>query len=136
MKRKYFLVVLFLILAIFLSGCGIVTDEEKVRDVIDGYFLAISAQDWDEAKSYCKYGSDIYYETCLFEGYIDSLYPSVVIINCLMDIFDIVIAENYASAYIDGDLIIIKDGQSMIADSWGYLYLQKISDNWKLCDWK
>ena len=34
MKRKYFLVVLFLILAIFLSGCGIITDEEKVRNVI------------------------------------------------------------------------------------------------------
>lgn len=53
MKRKHFLVVLFLILAIFLSGCGIITDEEKVRNVIDEYFLAINDQDWDKAKSYC-----------------------------------------------------------------------------------
>ena len=136
MKRKYFLVILFLILAISLSGCGIVTDESKVRNVIDEYFLAIIEQDWDKAKSYCIYGSDIYYETCLFEGYIDSLYPSIVIINYLMDIFNIVIAENYASAYIDGSLTIIKDDQSIITDSSGYLYLQKVSDAWKLCDWE
>jgi len=136
MKKKYFLVVLFLILAIFLSGCGIITDEEKVRNIIDGYFLAISAQDWDKAKSYCMYGSDVYYETCDFEDYIDSLYPSVVIINHLIDIFKIVITGNYASSYIDGSFTIIIDDQSMTADSSGYLYLQKVSDNWKLCNWQ
>jgi len=134
MKSKYFLVVLFLVLAIFLSGCGIVTDESKVRDVIDEYFLAINAQDWDEAKDYCIYRSDKYYETCDFEDYIDSLYPSVVIINYLIDIFDIIITGNLASAYIDGSLTIITDDSSITDNSSGHLYLQKVDNNWKLFD--
>jgi len=47
MKNKHFLVVLFLILAISLSGCGIVTpdtDEAKVKSVIQDWSLAINAQ--------------------------------------------------------------------------------------------
>lgn len=132
MRRKYFLIVLFLILAIFLSGCGVVTDEEKVRDVIDEYFLAVSEQDWDKAKSYCIYDSEVYCETCLLEVLIDSLYPSVVTINFQVDIFDIVITGNYASAYIDGSLTIITDDNPVTSDFSGYFCLQKVSNNWKL----
>jgi hypothetical protein len=135
MKRKYFLIILFLILAISLSGCGIVTDEEKVRDIIDEYFLAINDQDWDRAKSYCIYESNVYYETCLIEDFIDSLYPSVVIINFQVDIFDIVITGNYANAHVDGSLTIITDGLSITNDSSGHFYLQKVSNNWKLDYW-
>jgi len=56
MKRKYFLVVLFLLLAIFLIGCsgGIVTpatDEAKIKSVISEYFLAINDQNWSKAKN-------------------------------------------------------------------------------------
>ncbi len=135
MKRKYFLVVLFLILAISLSGCGVVTDEEKIRDVINEYFSAISEQEWGKAKSYCIYESNVYYETCFLEVLIDSLYPSVVIINYQVDIFDIVITGNYANAYIDGSLTIITDGLSITNDSSGHFYLQKVSNNWKLDYW-
>jgi len=126
------LIVLFLILAIFLSGCGIVTDEEKIRDVIDEYFLAINNQEWNMAKIYCIYDSDVYYKTCLFEDYIDSLWPSVVSINYLIDIFDIVITGNHASAYIDGSLTIITDGPDITYNSSGHFYLQKVDNNWKL----
>jgi len=132
MKRKYFFIILFLILAIFLSGCGIITDEEKVRDVIDEYFSAINNQDWNRAKNYCIYESDVYYETCFLEDYIDSLYPSIVIINCQVDIFDITITGDYASAYIDGNFTIITNGHSIMDDSSGYFYLQKVSNNWKI----
>ena len=132
MKSRCFLVVLSLILVIFLSGCGVVTDEEKVRDVIDEYFLALNDQDWDKAKSCCIYKSDVYYETCLLEVLIDSLYPSVVTINFQVDIFDIVITGNYASAYIDGILTIIINDHPITDDSSGYFYLQKVSNNWKL----
>ena len=66
MKRKYFFVVLFLILAMFLVGCnGVVTpatDEAKIRSVIHEYFLAINDQNWSKAKNYCSYGSDKYYK--------------------------------------------------------------------------
>ncbi|GAH69599.1 unnamed protein product, partial [marine sediment metagenome] len=83
-------------------------------------------------KNSCIYGSDVYYETCFLEAFIDSLYPSVVIIDCQVDIFDIKITGNYASAYISGTLTIIIDDHSIIDDSSGYLYLQRVSDNWKL----
>ena len=134
MRRKYFLVILFLILAMFLSGCGIITDAEKVRDVIDEYFLAISDQEWEKAKSYCIYESDLYYETCDFEDYIDSLNLdfSFVDITFLVDIFDIRINGNDASAYVDGILNIITDDSSIIDSSSGHFYLQKVDNNWKL----
>ena len=59
MKRKLFFVGLFLILAIFLSGCssgGLVTpatDEAKVKSVIQDYWLALSNRQYDLAKTYC-----------------------------------------------------------------------------------
>jgi hypothetical protein len=135
MRSKHFLTVLFLILAIFLSGCGVITDEVKIRNVIDDYFLAINNQDWEKAKNFCMYESEVYYETCSLENYIDSFYPSVVIIIFLIDVFDILITGNYASAYIYGSLTIIIDDQIITEDSPGKFYLQKISNNWKIFDW-
>ena len=134
MKRKYFFVILFLVLAIFLSGCGIVTDESKVRDVIDEYFLAINGQDWEKAKSYCIYESDVYYETCIFEDYIDSLYQFFSFVDIIfdLDIFDIIITGNHASAHLAGSLTIITDDSSITDNSSGHFYLQKVDNNWKL----
>jgi len=132
------LIVLFLILAMFLSGCGVVTDESKVGNVIDEYFLAISEQEWEKAKSYCIYGSNVYYETCDFEDYIDSLYLdfSFVDISFNVDIFDITVTGDFASAYIDGSITIIKDDQFITDDFSGYFYyLQKVSDDWKIYNW-
>jgi len=139
-KRKYFFVVLFLILAIFLSGCsGIITDEEKVRDVINEYFLAINDQDWDKVKSCCIYGSNVYYETCLLEDKINDFYQffDFVTIIFSVDKFDIVITGDYANAYIDGSLTIITDISYVFNDSStfyssGHFYLQKVSNNWKI----
>ena len=127
------MVVLFLILAIFLSGCGKVTDEEKVRDVIDEYFLAVTGQDWDRAKSYCIHGSKLYCETCNFEDHIFFYYPDSVYIIFEPDIFEITINDDFANAYIDGERIInYPDGYSSFKDYSGRVYLQKISNDWKL----
>jgi len=136
MKRKILLLVLIIFWVLTLLGCngGIITDESKVRDVIDEYFLAINNQEWNKAKSYCIYESDIYYETCDLEEYIDSLYPSVVIINCQVDIFNIIVTGNYASAYIDGTLTIITDDHPITDNSSGHFYLQKVDDSWKIYD--
>jgi len=67
MKRKYFLVVLFLLLAMFLVGCsggGIVTpanDEAKVESVIQDYWLALSNRQYELAKSYCILYGEYYF---------------------------------------------------------------------------
>jgi len=116
----------------FLVGCGIITDEEKIRDVINEYFISISNQDWDKAKGYCIYESDVYYETCIFEDYIDSLYPSVVIINYQVDIFDTTVTGNSASAYIDGSFTIIINDYPVTDNSSGHFYLQKVDNDWKI----
>ena len=71
MKRKYIFVVLFLILAMFLVGCsgdgipttpGIsITDEAKVKSVIQDYWLALSNRQYELAKSYCILYGEYYF---------------------------------------------------------------------------
>ena len=70
MKRKYFFVILFLTFAIFLVGCGgtgipttpetSITDEAKVKSVIQYYWLALSNRQYELAKSYCIPFGDFY----------------------------------------------------------------------------
>jgi spore coat protein CotH len=84
MKRKYFLVVLFLILAIFLSGCsggGIVTpsisEETQIMDLINKFTIAICNFNWDLARSYCYPDSSAY----LMVGQTESLVAAMPQIN-------------------------------------------------------
>jgi hypothetical protein len=67
MKKKYCFVILFLVLAIFLSGCsggGIVTpDTDEIggdaylcENLLSGFYTALSNQNFTQALSYCKYG--------------------------------------------------------------------------------
>ena len=50
MKKKYFLIILFLIFAIFLVGCS---DKKKIEKVVDNYWLVLSNQQYELAKTYC-----------------------------------------------------------------------------------
>ncbi|MBA7588271.1 hypothetical protein ES708_30325 [subsurface metagenome] len=65
MRKAYFLVILLLILAIFLTGCGglvtPVTDEAKVKEVIQGFWSALSNKQFELAKTYCVPYGDAYY---------------------------------------------------------------------------
>ena len=62
MKRKYYFIILFLVLAIFLSGCsggGIVTpnnDNGVCEDLLRGFYIALSSENFTQALSYCKSG--------------------------------------------------------------------------------
>ncbi|MCK4448130.1 MAG: hypothetical protein KAW56_13745 [Candidatus Marinimicrobia bacterium] len=143
MKKKYSLLVLSLILAMFLSGCvvGIIipaTDEAKVKNVINEYFLAINDQNWNKAKSYCIYGSNVYYETYNLEQQINDLilqYGFVIIYFFVNDISNISIHDgNYAEAYIDITLDISFGNISDSSDKVGYIYLEKIGNTWKIYD--
>jgi len=126
MKRKYFLVVLFLILAIFLSGCGMVTpaiDKIKIKATIQNYAFALNNQDWDRAKSYCVYSSDAYFMVETYEFYVN--YYNVESFAFKIDeIRDIEINGNYAQAYIHTVATI---------GSWNeYIGLQKVNNIWKI----
>jgi len=139
LKRKYFFVVLFLILAIFLSGCsgGIVTpatDEAKVKSVVNEYYLALSTQNWSKAKSYCVYGSDIYYAVAQAEALVNnlSLYCSIITINATIDIQNVSVNGNYATVSGYTAYLLTACGYSEADDKYSNFGLQKIGNNWKL----
>lgn len=138
MKRRYFLVVLFLVLAIFLAGCsGAVTpatDQAKIKGVINEYCLAINDQDWSKAKSYCVYGSEEYYKVCYMEDMINTLYLycDLITINFYIDILNVSIYGNYSEVY--GYLTVVVSACGQFDSNSGYFwqYLQKIGNSWKL----
>jgi len=140
MKRKYFFVILFLTLAIFLSGCsggGIVTpatDEAKIKSVINEYCLAINDQNWSKVKSYCVYGSERYYAVCQLEDLANTLYLycNIVTINAYADIQNVSIDGNYSQAYCYVNLLISYCGYFEADDKYTTYYLQKIGNSWKL----
>jgi len=139
MKRKSILLLLILILAIFLTGCtgGVVTpltDEQKIKSVIQEYYLALNDQNWSKAKSYCIYGSDKYYKTCVIEDAINTLYLycNIVTINTYVSISDVSIYGNYSDAYCYVSVIISYCGYFESDSGYGYLYLQKVGNSWKL----
>jgi uncharacterized protein YceK len=138
MIRKYYLVILILILAILLSGCGGTitpgTDEAKIRGVINEYFLAISNQNWSKAKSCCVYGSERYYATCQGESLINSLYLycNIVTINTYADILSVSVYGNYSEACLYLTALITACGYYESDSSYGYYYLQKVGNSWKI----
>jgi len=141
MKKKYFLIFLFLILVIFLSGCNIgigimpsATDEIKVKSVIQEYYLAINDLNWSKAKNYCIYGSDQYYKVSLMEDTVNTLqyYYGFVTITCFANISDVSVYGSHASAYIDVTVVVTAGYYYDATSDSGYLYLRKSGNNWKL----
>ena len=140
MKKKYYFVILFLVLAIFLTGCsggGIVTpatDEAKVKSVLQDYFLAINDQNWSKAKNCCVYGSDRYYATSVLEDAVNTLYQyaTTVTITCFVNISNVSVNGSYASAYLSGSMVITADYYSDSGSASGYYYLQKVGSSWKI----
>ena len=140
MKRKYFLVVLVLILAVFLSGCGIsgivtpATDEAKVKSVIQNYFLALNDQNWSKAKGYCIYGSDRYYAVCQMEDLVNTLYLycNIITINAYTNIQNVSINGNYSQAYCYTTYLVTACGYYDSDSKYTTYYLQKIGNSWKL----
>jgi len=137
MKNKYFLIVLVLILAVFLSGCGSVTpdkEDAKIKSVMYEYFLAISNQKWSKAKSCCVYGSDRYWATCQGESLINSLYEycNIVTINTYADILSVSVYGNYSDAYLYLTALITACGYYESDSNYGYYYLQKVGNSWKI----
>lgn len=140
MKRKSFFIILFLILIIFLCGCnGTVTpatDDAKVKNTIYNYALALNDQNWNEARSYCVYGSDAYYNVSVKEDVINVLYMycSVVTLTYYVDIINVDINGNYATVYVHTTVLITACGYAESEDAYQYVYLQKIGNSWKIYD--
>lgn len=140
MNRKHLFLVVFIILAVFLSGCnGVITpanDEAKIKSVIQQYSLALNDQNWSEAKSYCVYGSDAYYSVCVKEDVVQALYQycNIVTLTYYIDIINVYINGNYADAYINCQSVITACGYAENYNTNQTAYLQKIGNDWKFYD--
>ena len=142
MKRKYFLVVLVLIIAMFLVGCsggGTVTpetdtDKVEIEAVVQNFFLAINDQNWSEAEGLCIYGSDMWFFVESIKDAMNTMYIyyNVVTINCFVNITNVTVNGDYGNAKITGQIMATGDGEIAVEDINGTFYLQKIGNNWKL----
>jgi spore coat protein CotH len=107
MKRKYYFVILFFILAIFLSGCsggGIVTpanDEAQIRNLISNFCVAVSNGDLNLAQSYYYPGSTTYLALEQFENLYNS-YPqqTEVTLSVTPTIYSVYITGNEATVLV------------------------------------
>ena len=144
MKRKYIFVVLFLILAMFLVGCsgdgipttpGIsITDEAKVKSVIQDYWLALSNRQYELAKTYCILNGKFY---LLAEEYQDMPYFGFSTLTWNAYFNYIEINGNSAKANINLTLIVTVCFEDICSTESETLYncpmyLTKISGVWKL----
>jgi len=141
MRKVYFLVILFLILAIFLNGCGVVTppipgedQEERVKGTVNGYWSALSNRQYELAKSYCVLNGDAYN---LAKEYQDIPYIGSSTLTFKVYFNYIEINGNNAKANINLTLtatvcftdICATESETLYNYS---MYLKKISGTWKL----
>lgn len=140
MKRKYFLLVAFLIMVFFLSGCGgtivppINNDEAKIESVIEEYFTALDNQNCSKAKNCCVYGSELYDATCNFEANVNTLeiLCGYVTIKASVNVIDISISGNYAYVICDGSMSLSACGVTESNSEYAYAELNKVGNSWKL----
>jgi len=114
------------------------TEEDKVENVIHKLFQALSDQDWDEARSCCVYGTEVYESLNEAEEqfYWDNLdVGGTLDINYSSDVNEIIINGEYAEVYSNITATYIVDGEVIEEFSGGgWYYLQKIGNDWKLYD--
>ncbi|HXL01822.1 MAG TPA: hypothetical protein PK016_01680 [Candidatus Atribacteria bacterium] len=97
MKRKNFLIVLLLVLAVYLSGCsgGIVTpnayevggDFYVCENLLRGFYTAISNRNYAQALSYCKPGGSSF-EFVNDIWNLDQQYPTTYITCQVYNVYD------------------------------------------------
>jgi len=123
------------------SGLGIpdtevpIIDEVMIENVINDFFLALNAQDWDKAKSYCVIDSKWYDFVSDIETIInDNIYDiyilelsfninSIYITGCTCNI-GIVFGELFGSVIINGEIHEFPELE--------IITLEKINNSWNL----
>ena len=135
MKRKYFLLVLVLVLSMFLSGCVIVApDTDEVggdfyicENLLRGLYTALSNRNFTQALSYCKSGG------LTFE-YVNNLWnfaqehPTFYVTYQVYDVYDF--------SYLGGNLELYYN-YSWTTNTTSYLYgrrmlFEKVNGEWKM----
>jgi len=107
----------------FLVGCsGVgpnpsITDETQISDLISKLCVAISAKDFDLAKSYCYPGSSAYLMIEQFETMVDPYSMNDVTIWAYPSIYSIVVTGNEATVVAEINIQIWIQGVEQIVDT-------------------
>jgi len=133
------LVVLFLVLAIFLIGCGggvvtpVMSDEAQITNKIGQFCVALSDKNFDLAKSYCYPGSSAYLMIEQFESMF-ALYPQMsdVTVWIYPAIYSIDITGNDATAIVSFNMQVSYQGQYLVDEETepGIMKLIKSGGEW------
>jgi len=142
MKRKGFLVVLFLILAIFLNGCGvIIPDIDEVggdfyicENLLRGYYTALSNRNYTQALSYCKPGGIMYkFANSMWDLALD--YPEFYHTYQIYNVYNF----SYLSYYVSLDYDFSTTQHDIYGGTYGTEYhygmpalFEKVYGQWKL----
>lgn len=138
MKKKIFFPVFFLILVVFLSGCGSgIPDEVEIENIINSYFSALSECNMSRAKILCVTGSDAYLETVELESFLYSLYDiggscDTITVNASADISGVAVIGDNAQANLYAYMEISACGFYRYGEDDRFCTLQKIGDSWRL----
>lgn len=142
-STKSLKLIIFILLSMLITvfaGCAGTTlspNEIKITNAINGYFQAISDQDWDGARSYCVYESTAYNDVNDIKElwYHDSEETEEIDIEFIVeDIDTIIITGEYAEAQVYINARILYNGEISVENPGEilFVYLQKIGDSWKL----
>jgi hypothetical protein len=142
MKKKYYFVILFLIFAMFLVGCGgiITPDIDEIggdaylcENLLRGFYTALSNENFTQALSYCKPGGPNFeYVNNVWD--IAQEYPTFYTTYQVYDVFDFKYVGNYLSLNYDSSYTI---HNAYIAPQTTYDYnrpmlFEKVNGEWKM----
>ena len=146
MKRKYYLVFVFFIFAVFLSGCsGIVTpdideiggDAYLCENLLKGFYTALSNQNFTQALSYCKPGGATF-ELVNNKWDLAQEYPTFYITYQVYDVFDFKYVGKYLSLDYDFSYTLHSIyGDAYMTPQTTYYYgsgmlFEKVNGEWKM----
>jgi len=139
-------VILIMIFSLFFlligcSGIGLpdievpVTDEEKIENVINDFFLALNEQDWEKAKSLCVIDSIWYDFVSNFERAVNENIDDTYILEYSLSISRIYITGctcNIGIVFGEFFVSLTKNGELQRFEEWGIITLYKSDNDWQL----
>ena len=137
MNKKILYISAFLIFILLLSSCtsGLPTNEELVIDAIENFCSALSAKEWDLARSYCVYQAHTYNTIFQLEMKVNDWLSSgcnSVTLNCWADISKVDIFGDNAVVYGYLTDIMICDNETEDDSRDVTFSLKKIGERWKI----